>query len=69
MYCQNLDFGERTLELQIGVASVALELSFVACLIKIKSRIADAFELFLWQRVVGFVAYVVWIELRSLKSL
>ena len=55
------------MELQIGVASVALELSCVACLILIKLRIADAFELFLWQRVVGFVAHVVLIELRSLK--
>ena len=51
---QNLNFGEPVLELQIGVASEALELSFVARLILIKLRIADAFELFLWQRVVGF---------------
>jgi len=46
-----------------------LELSFVACLILIKLRIADAFELFLWQRVVGFVAHVVLMEIRGLKSL
>ena len=69
MHCQNLDFGERILELQIGVASVALELSFVACLILIKLRIADVLELFLWQRVVGFVAHVVLIEFMSLKNL
>ena len=60
MYCQNLNFGEPVLELQIGVASVALEMSFVARLILIKLRIADAFELFLWQRVVGFVVHVVY---------
>jgi len=40
-------FWRPVLELQIGVASEALELSFVAGLILIKLRIADAFELFL----------------------
>jgi len=47
------------LELQIGVTSEALEMPFTTCLILIKLRIADTFELFLWQRIVGFVVHVV----------